>query len=112
MAWFFESVLSAISQVACWEHNTRPNRRDDPVTARYKAINRRAGYGLAAFALSAGLAILWALLGPAADELASQGFSYLVRRIDQIFAGMCAGTLVLAAVQTYRAWTFDPDQEA
>lgn len=112
MGGFFEWVLSAISQVVCWEHNTRPYRRDDPITARYKAINRRAGYALAAFGLSAAVLILWALLGPAAGDPPYPGFSYLVHRLDQLFVGLCAGTSLLAAVQTYRAWTFDPEREA
>lgn len=112
MGSIFGWLLSAMSQVVCWEHNTRPNRRHDAITARYKATNRRAGYALAAFGLSAAVTIVWALLGPAAGDPPYQGFRYLVHRVDQIFAGLCAGTVLLAAVQTYRAWAFDPDREA
>lgn len=111
MGSIFGWFLSAISRVLCWEHNTRPNRRDDPTTARYKAINRQAGFALGAFAASAALAILWALLGPAAGVPPYRGFFYLVHRFDQGFAGICVGTFILGVVQTYRAWAFDPNRE-
>lgn len=104
-------VFDAISDLVCWEHNTRPRRRDDPIVSLIKERDRQAGLAILTFLATSVLILLWAALGPSSGEPPYRGFGYLVHTLDQGFLAVWGATFVLALVQGIRAWTFRPEAD-
>lgn len=101
-------LLEVVSQHVCWEQNTRPNRRDDPVVAEIKALDRRAGYSQLWATSAFVLMLLWALLGPSAGEPPYRGAAFLIHWTDRIVFGHWVLSTLWAALTTYQALTYLP----